>query len=260
MNWLASRVKLRMRTFLEVVDLGFVFVMANRRSYVRLALRFLLLPFAICAICQARQVPWPLIWAIALLLGALIEGPFTVAAGQMLFSRHVPWRAVSKSWWPRFGPYVSVRLRSTVLLALTGLIVLPLPVVMANVLFSGEACLLEGSKAGESLRRGARLAKGQQMRAFGLSLTLALVALGFVLLGEILGQGLVESTLQLGDPLGSLSDGGSTYALAGFFLAIPFLTAIRFVGYIDLRTRQEGWDIQLRFAALAQLAAERAAA
>jgi hypothetical protein len=53
--------------------------------------------------------------------------------------------------------------------------------------------------------------------------------------------------------MGSLyDDGGSTFALAGFFASIPYVASTRFLGYVDRRTRREGWDIQVRFAALAQ--------
>jgi hypothetical protein len=47
------------------------------------------------------------------------------------------------------------------------------------------------------------------------------------------------------------SDGGSAYAVAGALLSAPFVASASFLGYIDLRTRKEGWDIQLRLAALA---------
>jgi hypothetical protein len=102
--------------------------------------------------------------------------------------------------------------------------------------------------------------KGQVGRAIALFLSIAVARAGFIVLAEVLGQGVVDETLQLGRPFGSLVGGaGSLYALAGFFLSIPYVTAIRFLGYIDLRTRKEGWDVQLRFSALQQ-AAQKAAA
>jgi hypothetical protein len=85
--------------------------------------------------------------------------------------------------------------------------------------------------------------------------------LAFVVAGDLLGQGLVEFVLQLGRPVGSLfHDGGSTYALFGYFLSVPYVSSARFLGYVDSRTRREGWDIQVRFAALAQRAATEEAA
>ena len=55
-------------------------------------------------------------------------------------------------------------------------------------------------------------------------------------------------------PASCSSDGGSGFAVLGALLAVPMAAAMRFLGYIDLRTRKEGWDIQLRFVALAEQA------
>jgi hypothetical protein len=69
----------------------------------------------------------------------------------------------------------------------------------------------------------------------------------------VIGDALSADVLQLGRPLGHLwADGGSGFAVAGALLAVPVAAAARFLGYIDLRTRKEGWDIQLKFMAIAE--------
>ena len=69
---------------------------------------------------------------------------------------------------------------------------------------------------------------------------------------DLLGNTLVDLVFEMGRPAGSLwSDGGSGYAVAGALLSSPFVASASFLGYIDQRTRKEGWDIQLRFMALA---------
>jgi len=74
-----------------------------------------------------------------------------------------------------------------------------------------------------------------------------------LLAGELVGNAVVSLVLQLGSPFGSLfTNGGTPYALAGFFATVPLVAAARFLFYIDLRTRKEGWDIQLRFMAIAR--------
>src|SRR6185436_8021455 len=86
----------------------------------------------------------------------------------------------------------------------------------------------------------------------GLSLALLLAPVLMAMAGDQLGQAIVEGVLQLGLPLGSLwKQGGSAYALVGFFLSVPVTAAARFLKYVDVRTRKEGWDIQLRFTAIA---------
>jgi len=73
---------------------------------------------------------------------------------------------------------------------------------------------------------------------------------------DLLGNALTSFVLQLGYPTGELfSDGGSGFAVFGALLAVPLVAAARFLGYVDLRTRKEGWDIQLRFVALAEQSA-----
>ena len=37
------------------------------------------------------------------------------------------------------------------------------------------------------------------------------------------------------------------WGVAGAFLAVPLLATVRFLMYIDGRTRRDGWDIQLAF-------------
>ena len=73
---------------------------------------------------------------------------------------------------------------------------------------------------------------------------------------DLLCNAVVGFVLQLGHPTGELfSDGGSGFAVLGALLAVPLAAAVRFLGYVDLRTRKEGWDIQLRFVALAEQSA-----
>jgi len=261
MNWLGSRVRLRLRTLLEIVDLGFIFVMANRKIYQRLGASILVASFGACAVARAFGSSWAATWILALVLGKLVEGVFTVAAGRLLFTENVPVRDVLEPWWKRLGSYLATSLLTSLLVAVGAVTIAAFPIMIAKVLFAPEFCLLEAASPSECTSRGGRLIKGQSGRIFVLGLLLAATQLVFVIFGEILGQGLVATVLQLDHPFGGLFDeGGSLYAVAGFFLAIPYVTAMRFIGYIDVRTRREGWDVQVRFAALLQSAAAKAAA
>jgi hypothetical protein len=40
------------------------------------------------------------------------------------------------------------------------------------------------------------------------------------------------------------------HRLLGLFASVPWVSALRFLTYIDTRTRRDGWDIQVRFLAL----------
>ena len=71
---------------------------------------------------------------------------------------------------------------------------------------------------------------------------------------------LFDFVLQVGKPFGSLIDeGGSASSLLGLFLAVPYWATARFLLYVDLRTRRDGWDVQVRFMALASQAEPEAA-
>jgi hypothetical protein len=73
-----------------------------------------------------------------------------------------------------------------------------------------------------------------------------------VLGAELLMQGIISDLFMLGAPLGRLSsDGVTPYALAGLLLSAPLVATARFLQYIDARTRGDGWDIQVRFMAIA---------
>ena len=59
--------------------------------------------------------------------------------------------------------------------------------------------------------------------------------------------------LQFGDVAEAL---GAWPALVGYLLAGPYVAIARMFDYVDARTQREGWDIQVRFNAIAQAARE----
>jgi hypothetical protein len=123
------------------------------------------------------------------------------------------------------------------------------PFVLIRLLLLDEACLLEGLSGNRAYERSYRLVENRGSGS-GLLVVILLgvIRLGSVILAEFLCDGIVKDLFQLGRPFGWLfRDGGSPAALAGFFLAVPIVATVRFLYYIDARTRADGWDIQLRF-------------
>jgi hypothetical protein len=260
-NWLASRVRLRIRSLSEILDLGFVFFAENRTAYAWLGLSTLLVPFGVCAALQLARAPWWQIWCVAVVLGTLSEGAFTAAAGQLLFAERVKVRRMLAPFGRRLVAYVSAHIVRATVVLICAAFVIPLPAIAARTVFVTEYCLLESASPTACLSRGGQLMQGQAAAGALFALALLLARVAFVLASEALGQSAVEFVLQLGRPLGSLfNEGGSTFALAGFFVSIPYVASTRFLGYVDARTRREGWDIQVRFAALAQREASEEAA
>ena len=68
------------------------------------------------------------------------------------------------------------------------------------------------------------------------------------------GRSLLEGLLQSAAPSSGLGSGGSLLAAIGFWVFVPYAATVKFLLYLNVRTRTEGWDVQTRFAALARRA------
>ena len=255
MNLGASTIVLRPRTLAEILDLACrLSISLAFGLYARLSLVILLPLFAGClALRYALDWPWAVVWILAMLAGSLVQGVFTVAVGRLLFSEELGARIVLRLFLRRLGAYLGMSFYRALLFGAASLPgFLAVPFVWPRLVFVHEASLLEGAGPSEAIRRSSRFATGRGPSVFGALLALLCTQGGFVIVAELLGHGLVEQVLQLGKPFGSLfQSGGSPYALAGYFLSIPYVATARFLDYIDARTRSDGWDVQLRFMAIA---------
>ena len=81
------------------------------------------------------------------------------------------------------------------------------------------------------------------------TLTLLLaVALAMMVMTELLGRGLLDWLLLMPDLVQRFErHGGSELSALGLFAATPFLSALRFLIYINGRTKHDGWDVQIKF-------------
>lgn len=256
MNLGAARVALRVRTAADVLDLAAPFCVRNRRPTLVLSAIVLGPAFALCLLARYRwQWPWGLVWLLAGTLSLLCEAPFAVAYSDLMFvapsglrTRAVLLRALRRL--PAFAfarlltALIHASALSLVILALyTGGLFLVVP----------EAVLLEGAGPFGAIARSARALRGRAMAGVGMVMALIVLPGAGALAGELVGNTAVSMVLQLGEPFGTLfRNGGTPYALAGLFATVPLVAAARFLFYIDLRTRKEGWDIQLRFMEIAR--------
>jgi hypothetical protein len=253
-NLTRAAIVLRPRSVAEVLDLSFL--VAGSRAlgvYLRLSLVVLLPCFAVCmALRYALDFSWWSVWLVALLLGSIAQGPFTIAVGQLLFAEEISVRALLRTFRRRFGSYFGALLISRGYLAIAGLTILLLPFAWTRVLFVHEASLLEMATSNVAVKRSTRFVAGHGAQAFLMLMVLLVAHVGSVFLAQVLGDGIVDSVLQLGQPFGVVwQHGGSAYSVLGFFLALPYVATARFLLYIDRRTRSDGWDIQVRFMAIA---------
>lgn len=254
MNLEAARVVLRPRTPSEIFDLAFRFCAALAAPlYLRLSAVVLLPCLLVCAYVHAlSDGHWETVWTCAVLLAAFAQSVFTVAASRLLFAAKPGVLSILGHSLRRLPALFGALLLHSILLTLGSLVAIGGFFVWVWHTFVYEAVLLEHQGPVAALRRASALVKHK----FGGALVTCTVstvgvAIG-VVSGELLLGGLVEWVLQLGKPFGDLwDDGGSAYAIVGFFAALPLVATARFLAYIDGRTRQDGWDIQLRFMAIA---------
>lgn len=256
MNLDRAAIVLRPRTVAEVVDLAFRLTFSLAAPvYLKLSV-WVLTPVVAgtLALKYALKWDWWAVWIVAILAANLMQGVFTVAAGRLLFSEEVRVIEVLRGYFKRFGSYFFTLLVTRALLVLAGLMsfFVALPFAWPPMVFVHEAVLLEGADPFSALGRASKFVAGRTWSAFGLLMILLCGQIGAVLIAEILAQSILDDVLQLGTPAGSLfKDSISPFAVIGLFASVPFVSTARFLQYIDTRTRADGWDIQVRFLAIA---------
>lgn len=254
MNLEGARVVLRPRTPSEIFDLAFRYCAALALPlYLRLAAIVLLPCLLLCGYVHVlTDGEWPLTWALAFALGGFVQGVFTIAASRLLFEPKPRALGIILTALRRLPALSVALLVHGLLLAAGAFVAVGSFFVWVWHTYLYEAVLLENQGPFAAIGRASALVKHK----FGAALvtctgSAALVVLGVVSAELLLGS-LVDWVLQLGQPFGTLwDDGGSPYALIGFFAALPLVATARFLSYIDGRTRQDGWDIQLRFMSIA---------
>ena len=254
MNVAQARVVLRPRGTGEILDLTTLIVGKHAlRLYLWLSALVLLPCYAaLLALRYVLEANWWLVWCVAFCVSSLCQGVFTIAAGRWLFAEELGVREVLRAFTSRALAFTSSWFARFVLV-LVSLIGLVVPMVVASIyLFAPEASLLELAGPGDALGRSRAFTRFSLGRAFGMWLALVILSVLVTLVVHVLCNGLVDNLLQLGQPFEKLGDGGSPYTLLGLMLTAPYVATARFLMYIDGRTRSDGWDIQVRFMAIAQ--------
>lgn len=250
MNLHQSRVTLRPRKLAETFDLALRWCFSvGGGLYLKLSV-VVLLPAALgCyALRVFAQLEWALVWLIAVAAATFLQGPFTVAASRLMFEPEVTASSVLASFAKRFGAYLVAWVVTRVLQLVGLLTALGWPWTWAYGAFMHEAVLLEGHGGIAGVKRGGGFASGQYPSILAMGIGLLAAHALFVVAADQVGFVLLDFTLQIGRPFDSLfEEGGSLTGLLGFFLAVPYLVSVRFLQYIDARTRRDGWDLQASF-------------
>lgn len=252
MNLGQTRIAVRERNTAEIIDLGCrVPFSLGGELYSRLA-AFTLAPAAcLCAAAIWLGVSTRLVWLLAWLCFVFVQGPFTIAASQLMFSRSVALRSVLAQFGRGVLRYSVGKVMGGMLLAGGAALVLLVPAVVARVLYLGEVTLVEGTGVAASYRRSTRLTKNRVGAALAVALGLIGLAFGFVVCAHVLIEAVAENLLGLGSVSAFWENGPNPWSCMGLLCAAPFVATARFLAYIDCRTRREAWDVQVDFMRLA---------
>jgi hypothetical protein len=263
------RIVLRPRSLDETFDLALAYLRVSARDFWKI---FLLLTLGSLAIIVGAAYALDLDWwqrcGVALIVVPIMERMVTVYAGRHLFQNVAGKRAAVLAVLKRL-PLVGIWTVFTmgpVLVMLidvenTGLLVLGIfcltfwPFILASHLFLGEAAFLEQLDVGKAMKRARILVTYRFGRALGMVVATTFVRALFVVCVTF-GSTFLMFVLQLQDAPESISYWAG---IGGFVVSGPYLALVRLFDYVDARTRREGWDIQVRFNAIAQRAREEKA-
>jgi hypothetical protein len=259
-----ARIVLRPRSLDETMDLALRYARLSLGPFIRVSL--LLTAIGMAALIGLSML-WPMSFfqrmGIAFLLSPILERAVTVYERRHLFRNE-----------PRLWPAIKTALArlpfSLVVSAVISAPWLPMlftdfkepmwiaaacmfgafwPFVLASHVYIGEVAYLEQLPTGRAGQRTRALITFRFARALGLVLMSAIMRALIALGVELTTDFVLGFLLQFQDVADSI---GGWPALAGYFLAGPYIALVRLFDYIDSRTRREGWDIQVRFNAIAQ--------
>jgi uncharacterized protein DUF4350 len=250
---LRSRVALRERALLDVIDLAVGFCAAHARSYAKLSL--VVLAPALAASCVVSWAGgWWLGWTATVVMTAFAAAPFTILASRLVFADDVSTREVLGASMRVFAPLVKARALQALALGLSALFLgLPWLWVGTSLLFVVEVLLLEQpAGVGAAFGRARRVAGARFGTALLAMVFLAAAPIAMAMVADIAGREVLGGVLEIrAPPPPMFREGGSWLALCGWYALLPLISTARFFVYLDIRTRAEGWDIQTRFAAIA---------
>jgi hypothetical protein len=248
-----QQVVLRPRSLLEIGDLASGFVHAHALAFAKLLPICLLPSLMAAALLQTHTASVQTCWALVWLLGPISTAAATILCGELMLQPQASTRVVVRRWLGKLGRLTLVRIVDVFFKSLTG------GIFLRWTVFFPEVVVLEGGGFDAVTRRSAGLLGVVSARWIGFA-CMALVAQAVgIWAGEVSWQALRYLFALPHQDSALLEHGGSWPALLGLGLAQTYLAAVRFLVYIDCRTRREGWDLAVQMAGLVQSARRDAA-
>lgn len=252
MDLMRARVALRERPLLDIVDLAVRFSAAHARPFAKLSL-VVLVPGFLASWAAGVLWGWWAAWIAAVVLGSFATAPFVALASKLVFADEVRVRDALRAATAAMPRLAGIRFVELLALALSVSCSSGLAWIYAGsvLLFVVEVAILEGGAVGGSITRSQRIANGNFGGASGAMFLLLLAPVAAAMLADAAGREVLGTVLEIKPPPSMFSVGGSWLAMLGWWALIPLLSVLRFFVYLDIRTRNEGWDIQTRFAEIA---------
>ncbi len=245
MNPDLSRVALRPRGALEVMDLAMVLIWRHSHAFRRLARGWLGVPLLATVILAVATQGHLTTWIPVLFVWPILTLPFSLLAARSLFADEVQpklWRADL-----RVGALLKVMALEwalSVVILCTGLLGVFVAIGLA---FWMESYLLERVSLGRAIRRSLQLAGGAPLAATSHAIVARfLLPMWGALVGEVTAVGAWQMFVQSGTvPFAAAEAFGSPWMAAGALATVPLAGVYRFLLYVDARTRAEAWDLQV---------------
>ena len=248
----SQQVVLRPRSLLEIGDLASRFVQAHIRAFAWI-LPLCLLPALAAAALSQSGASSELCWAMVIGLGPVTTAAATALCAELMLHPQASARVVAKRWLQALPRLLWARLLDLGLKGLT------LGFAFRWTVFLPEVVLLEHGNFSAATRRTGSLLDVVNGRWFGFAL-MCLISQGVgVWAGEVAWQALRWMFALSRDSSSLFTDGVSWPALLGLGFAQTYLAAVRFLVYIDCRTRREGWDLAVQMTGLVETARRQAA-
>lgn len=248
MNPNLCTVVLRPRSPFEVFDLTLLYVRRHAGGFVRLGAVLVLPVWLVTSLLAWLTDGSPFVLVLPLLALPFVKAPFTLLGGHLLFSRDLGVGGALKAlfdarlWGALFATGVMGGLFALVTFGFGLLFWMPMTA------FVPESVLLERVSVGRSITRSRALGAGNLGDALLATVSAFWLTIWGGAVGEMGGQLIVAQGLQLGQPFGAVTDLQVTpYLLFGVLAVQPLHALYRLLLYIDVRTRVEGWDLQVAF-------------
>lgn len=263
-----ARIALRPRALDETLDLALAYCRSSLGDFAKL---FLTLTTIGGALVIAASIVFDLDLygrcAVVILISPLLERVVTVFSGRHIFRnepsigrsalevlRRLPLLViVAIGVGAPLTPMLLTGVEDETWIGVAGVFGSFWPFLLASYAYFSEVALLEQLPVGRAARRTRVLGAHRFGRGLGLVIIGGLIRVLIAGATELTARFTLGFLLQFGNVGDAI---GGWPAVLGYLLAGQYLSVARIFDYVDARTRREGWDIQVRFNAIAERARE----